>query len=161
MPSSRECAHRCALLMKHQAAASYVLVGVQFVCMGAILFSGPWFARHVVYFTLELSGSLLVLWAILAMRVTKVNVFPDVKAGSRLVTNGPYQWIRHPMYTALLMIMLALVCESFSYWRGFWWVLLAADLVAKLWYEEKLLGEVFDDYEAYRLRTWRLIPWIF
>jgi len=147
--------------MKYKATWSYVLVGVQFVCLGAILVSGPWIARHAWFFTLELLGILLVIWAILAMKVNKVNVFPDVKAGSRLVTHGPYQWIRHPMYTALLMIMLALVCESFSYWRGFWWLLLTVDLVVKLSYEERLLGEAFDDYESYRLRTWRLVPWIF
>jgi len=147
--------------MKRQFVRSYVLVGVQFICVGAILVSGPWVAGNGWFFALELSGILLLVWAIFTMRITKVNVFPDVKAGSRLVTNGPYQWIRHPMYTALLMIMLALVCESFSYWRGFWWSVLCADLVAKLSYEEKLLGEVFDDYEAYRLRTWRLVPWMF
>ena len=149
--------------MKHKTdrVPSYVLVGVQFACMGAILVSGPWFARNEWFFTLELSGGLLGLWAILSMKLQNMNVFPDVRAGSRLVTGGPYQWIRHPMYTALLMIMLALVCESFSYWRGFWWLLLTADLVVKLSYEERLLGEAFDDYEAYRLRTWRLVPWIF
>lgn len=149
--------------MKHKTdrVPSYVLVGVQFACMGAILVSGPWFARNEWFFTLELSGGLLGLWAILSMKLQNMNVFPEVRAGSRLVTNGPYQWIRHPMYTALLMIMLALVCESFSYWRGFWWLLLTADLVVKISYEERLLGEAFDDYEAYRLRTWRLVPWIF
>ena len=147
--------------MKHVSAVSCVLVGVQLACMGAILLSGPWVAGNGWFFTLELSGILLVAWATFAMQVKNINVFPEVRAGSRLVTHGPYRWIRHPMYAALLLIMLALVCESFSYWRGFWWILLAADLVAKLSYEERLLGDVFDDYEAYRLRTWRLVPWIF
>ena len=147
--------------MNRQSVRSYMLVGVQFVCMGAILVSGPWIPGNGWLLTLELSGILLAVWAIFAMRITKVNVFPEVRTGSRLVTNGPYRWIRHPMYTALLLITLALLSESFSYWRGFWWLVLCADLVAKLSYEEKLLGEVFDDYEAYRLRTWRLVPWIF
>lgn len=138
-----------------------MFVGVQFACIIAFLVSGPWIARQAWFLTLELLGILLMTWAILTMRVTKVNVFPEVRAGSRLVTNGPYRWIRHPMYTALLLITLALLCESFSYWRGFWWILLSADLVAKLFAEERSLGEVFDDYEAYRSRTWRLVPWIF
>lgn len=147
--------------MKHVSLRSYVLVGVQFACLVAFLVSGPWIAGHAGFFTLELLGILLMTWAILTMKINKVNAFPEVKAGSRLVTNGPYRWIRHPMYTALLLITLALVCDSFSYWRGFWWILLSADLVVKLSYEERFLREVFDDYEAYRLRTWRLVPWIF
>lgn len=148
-------------MMKPASIRSYVLVGVQFACIVAILASGPWIARQAWFFTLELSGILLMLWAMLTMKLTHVNVFPEVRAGSRLVTDGPYQRIRHPMYTALLLITLALVCDSFSYWRGFWWLALCADLVAKLSYEERFLGEVFDDYEAYRLRTWRLVPRIF
>lgn len=147
--------------MKSISFRSYVLVGVQFACIAAFLVSGPWIARHAWFLALELSGILLMAWAILCMRVNKINAFPEVKTGSRLVTNGPYRWIRHPMYTALLLITLALVCESFSYWRGFWWILLSADLVVKLSHEERFLGEMFDDYEAYRLRTWRLVPWMF
>ncbi len=152
---------RHVVVMKPVSTWSYVLVGVQFTCIVAFLVSGPWIARQAWFLTLELSGILLMMWAILAMKVTKVNVFPEVKAGSRLVTNGPYRWIRHPMYTALLLVTLALLCESFSYWRGFWWLLLSANLVVKLSAEERSLGEVFDDYEAYRSRTWRLVPWIF
>ena len=147
--------------MMRISVRSYVLVGVQFACIMAFLVSGPWIALQAWFFALELLGILLMTWAILTMRVTKVNVFPEVGAGSRLVTNGPYRWIRHPMYTALLLITLALLCESFSYWRGFWWILLGADLVAKLSAEERFLGAVYDDYEAYRSRTWRLVPWIF
>ena len=147
--------------MMRTSFKSYVLVGVQFACIMAFLVSGPWVPGNGWLLTLELLGILLAVWAIFAMKVTKVNVFPEVRAGSRLVTNGPYRWIRHPMYTALLLITLALLCESFSYWRGFWWMLLSADLVAKLSAEERFLGEIFDDYEAYRLLTWRLVPCIF
>lgn len=147
--------------MKHVSVRSYVLVGIQLACIGAMLVSGPWVAGNGWFFTLELSGILLMAWAMFTMKLTHVNVFPEVRAGSRLVTNGPYRWIRHPMYTALLLIALALVCESFSYWRGACWLVLSADLVVKLSCEERFLGEVFDDYEAYRLRTWRLVPWLF
>ena len=147
--------------LKADRINSYVLVGVQFACIGVILVSGPWVAGHEWFFILELSGILLGIWAAATMKVRNVNVFPEVKSGSHLVTGGPYRWIRHPMYTALLMVMLALVCESFSYWRGFCWLLLSVNLVAKLFYEETFLREAFDDYEGYQLRTWRLIPWIF
>ncbi len=150
-------------MMKHKADGikSYVLVSIQFACIGVILVSGPWVAGHGLFLTLELLGGLLGIWAVVTMKVKNVNVFPEVKPGSHLVTAGPYQWIRHPMYAALLMVMLALVWESFSYWRGLCWLLLSTNLVVKLSHEETLLREVFDDYEAYESRTWRLIPLIF
>ena len=110
--------------------------------------------------TLEFLGGLLGIWAVVTMQWSNLNVMPEVRSGSRLVTDGPYQWIRHPMYTALLTVTLALVCASFSYVRGLYWVILLATLVVKLAYEERCLQEAFDDYDAYRLRTWRLIPWI-
>ncbi len=145
---------------KPRRVMSCLLVGVQFACIGAILVSGPWIARHGVFFTLELLGCLLGVWAVVTMQWKNLNVLPEVRSGSRLVTDGPYRRIRHPMYTALLMVTLALVCESFSSLRGLCWLTLSATLVVKLSYEEMCLREAFDDYDAYRSRTWRLIPWI-
>ncbi len=149
-------------MKQHQSrrVTSWLLVGVQFACIGAILVSGPWVAWHGVYFALELLGCLLGLWAAVTMQWKNLNVLPEVRSGSRLVTDGPYRWIRHPMYTALLTVTLALVCASFSSLRGLSWLLLSATLVVKLSYEERCLREAFDDYDAYRLQTWRLIPWI-
>ncbi len=151
------------MVMQHGKAGrvtSWLLVGVQFACMGAILVSGPWVAGHGAFFVLELSGCLLGMWAVAAMQWRNLHVLPEVRPGSRLVTDGPYRWIRHPMYTALLMVTLALVGASLSYWRGGCWVTLCATLVVKLSREETCLREAFDDYDAYRLRTWRLIPWM-
>ena len=140
---------------------SFVLVAVQFACMAAILVPGPWVATQVGFFTVELVGVVLGTWAVMTMTVKNLAVLPEVKAGSRLVTHGPYQWIRHPMYAAILLVTLALVGEAFSYGRGTCWLILLADLVAKLSYEETVLRKAFPDYDRYRLRTWRLIPWVF
>ncbi len=145
---------------KTVSVTSCMLAGVQFSCVGAILVSGPWIAGDAALFAMELLGGLLGVWALTTMKLKNVHVLPEVKAGSCLVTGGPYHWIRHPMYTALLTVTLALVCESFSAVRGFSWLLLFATLAVKLSREERCLREAFDEYEAYRLRTWRLVPWI-
>ncbi len=62
--------------------------------------------------------------------------------------------------TALLLLMLALVFEEFSYWRGLMWVVLLVDLFLKLRYEEVLLVKNFPKYAEYQKRTHKLIPWI-
>ena len=140
---------------------SFVLVAVQLACMAAILVPGPWVATQVGFFTMELVGVVLGTWAVMTMTVKNLAVLPEVKKGSRLVTHGPYRWIRHPMYAAILLVTLALVGEAFSYGRGTCWLILLADLVAKLSYEETVLRKAFPDYDRYRWRTWRLMPGVF
>ena len=139
---------------------SYLFVGVQFVCLGLILTTGPWLAKTPGFLFLELFGGFLGVWAIWTMKLRNLSALPDIKSHSPLQTGGPYRWIRHPMYTALLLLMLALVCEEFSYWRGLMWVLLLVDLFLKLRYEEVLLAKNFPEYAEYQQHTHKLIPWI-
>jgi protein-S-isoprenylcysteine O-methyltransferase Ste14 len=139
---------------------SYTFVGVQFVCLGLILTTGPWLAKTPGLLFLELFGGFLGVWAIWTMKLRNLSVLPDIKSDSPLQTGGPYRWIRHPMYTALLLLMLALVFEEFSYWRGLMWVVLLVDLFLKLRYEEVLLLKNFPEYAEYQTRTHKLIPWI-
>jgi len=139
---------------------SYLFVGVQFVCLGLILTTGPWLAKTPGFLFLELFGGFLGVWAIWTMKLRNLSALPDIKSHSPLQTGGPYRWIRHPMYTALLLLMLALVCEEFSYWRGLMWGVLLVDLFLKLRYEEVLLAKNFLEYAEYQTRTHKLIPWI-
>ena len=139
---------------------SYTFVGVQFVCLSLILTTGPWLAKTPGFLFLELFGGFLGVWAIWTMKLRNLSALPDIKSHSPLQTGGPYRWIRHPMYTALLLLMLALVCEEFSYWRGLMWGVLLVDLFLKLRYEEVLLAKNFPEYAEYQQRTHKLIPWI-
>ncbi len=139
---------------------SYLLVSVQFLCLLYLAVTGPWIADGWLL-VLEGIGLLLGLWAIFAMGVSRVRVLPDVRPGAQLVERGPYRWIRHPMYAAVLLVALALVLNA--PWPGRWAALLvlALDLVVKLHYEEGLLAAALPGYAAYRARTKRLIPFVY
>ncbi len=139
---------------------SYAFVGIQFVCLGLIVFTGPWLAKTPVLFLMEMCGGFLGVWALLTMKLRHLSALPEVKPKSPLQTEGPYRWIRHPMYTALLLLTLALVIEEFSPLRGVVWCVLVVDLYLKLQYEEGLLLKAFPDYRDYQTRTHKLIPWI-
>lgn len=41
------------------------------------------------------------------------------------------------------------------------WLALLAVLIAKAWLEEQWLLKRYPEYANYRLRTWRLVPWIY
>lgn len=107
---------------------------------------------------MEILGLGLGVWAIAAMRPGKFNIVPDVISGGRLVVRGPYRYVRHPMYAGLLLVTLPLLIDTFTILRLSVWILLCADLLLKLTYEEKLLATHFPDYVLYQKETKRLIP---
>ena len=86
---------------------------------------------------------------------------PRPKAGARLVRSGPYQIVRHPIYSGLLIAAF-----GWALLHGRWLGLLAAaSLVhffdAKATREEAWLVERFPDYLAYRERVVKLLPGVY
>jgi len=140
---------------------SYLLVTIQFVAIFIILLTGPLIARQPLLFGLQLIGGLIGVWAVLVMHAGTLHVLPDVRATGQLVHRGPYRYIRHPMYLAVLLTMLALVLAAFSVLRFGSWLLLAVDILAKITYEEQLLRSHYPTYATYQQRSWRLIPWLY
>jgi protein-S-isoprenylcysteine O-methyltransferase Ste14 len=85
-----------------------------------------------------------------------------IQRGHALVTDGLYRVIRNPSYLGLL-VMLGGWALAF---RSLCGLALAAlfvpPLIARIRSEEALLAEHFGaEYEAYRARTWRLIPYVY
>ena len=140
---------------------SYLLVIIQFACLFGLAFTGPVIARNPIWLVVEMLGLAVGVWAVVAMRFFNFNVTPDVKIDGFMVEQGPYRWIRHPMYASLLIIGAALVADTFS-WLGLAILLvLAVDLVVKLTYEESLLQNHYPAYADYMTRTKRLVPGIY
>lgn len=144
----------------HHGIQSYVFVGVQFICLGWMFATGPWVAKTPELFLIEMLGGVLGMWALWTMKPRHLSALPEIKPQSPLQTGGPYRWIRHPMYTAVLLFTLALVVEEFSPLRWMVWCILVVDLYLKLQYEEKLLMKAFPDYRYYQAHSHKLIPWI-
>ncbi len=140
---------------------SYALVIIQFGALIALALTGPIIARHPVLLIIEIAALALGAWAILTVQIRHVNVIPDVRHGSRLVREGPYRWIRHPMYAAILLGALALVLDELTPLRLLIYAVLLIDLVVKLNYEERLLAAAFPIYTAYQEVSKRLIPFIY
>ena len=80
----------------------------------------------------------------------------------RLVTEGPYRLVRHPIYAALLGKLIA-TNFAFGHWLG---LLLAGGFfvigtMIRIRSEEKLLREAFGpEFDAYARRVPALIPWV-
>ncbi len=105
-------------------------------------------------------GLLLLLWS----RVTLGRNWSAglvLKEDQELIQNGPYAFIRHPIYTGLFLMIFG---EAFWYATLSWFALFIAVLVGmwvKAQREEELLTKHFPTaYPAYKKRTKALIPFV-
>jgi protein-S-isoprenylcysteine O-methyltransferase Ste14 len=87
-----------------------------------------------------------------------VAIQPD----HRLVTDGLYGLIRNPSYLGLLVNSLGWALAFRAGVGVALTLLMIVPLVARMRSEERLLADRFgSEYEAYRARTWRLIPYLY
>jgi len=139
---------------------SSLLVGTQLVLLVYLAASGP-VLPYAWPLVLIASGVMLGLWSVFAMRVSRWSMFPEPHPEASLVTSGPYRWIRHPMYTSVLIVTSGWVAANPTPLRGLAWLALIAVLVFKLFREERLWAQKIDSYGTYQRSSWRLFPGIF
>ncbi|QCU90520.1 methyltransferase family protein [Thiomicrorhabdus sediminis] len=139
---------------------SYALVIAQFTLIALLLLALPLsFAWPVL--AIQAVALLLALSAFWAMSLHNFNIIPDPKKGALLVKHGPYRWIRHPMYSSIIIFFLPLVMLDFTGINLILFANLMIVLLIKLHYEEWLLEQVFNNYPDYQLQTKKLFPWIY
>jgi protein-S-isoprenylcysteine O-methyltransferase Ste14 len=132
--------------------------GLLAVLGGRAVLASPAISFEVVAM---LAGSaVLALWALDANRPGNFNIRPTPRHGGTLITSGPYRWIRHPMYTSVLLAAAAAAVTSFEPVDALLWLALLGVLLAKSSLEERALARRFPGYQDYRVRTTRFIPWL-
>jgi protein-S-isoprenylcysteine O-methyltransferase Ste14 len=132
-------------------------VGAQFAAIGYLVWRTDFVAPEA-WAAVQLLGGALALWAIAAMRRSRLRIRPEPSPEAQLVTEGPYRRVRHPMYTALLLVCWPPALAAFRWDSLLVAALLTLALVAKLRYEERLLVGRFPGYAEYRRRSAALLP---
>lgn len=142
--------------------AGKISTAVQFFLIGALIVTGPIFTfGNVILLLTQMASLILGIWAIQVVGVYNVSIFPIPRQGLELQINGPYRWIRHPMYLAVLLFTAPITLQHPTMVKTSFMVLLVADLVSKITIEESLLKKEIPTYTSYMKKTWRLIPLIY
>ena len=104
---------------------------------------------------------LLFVWAFASMRVGNFSLAPEPRGGAQMVTRGPYRWIRHPMYTSVILGGMGALLTRATLADGLQCGLLTIVILAKIRREESLLSQRYQAYIEYKSRTVALLPGIF
>jgi len=100
---------------------------------------------------------------ILYVLVLRTNTYAsrviEVEQGQQVISSGPYAFVRHPMYLAMILMMTASPLALGSYWAMLPSVLFIALLAARAKNEEELLQKELKGYTEYMQKThYRLFP---
>ncbi len=138
-----------------------VWVIAQFVLAAALVLSADWRQLPPAVLALTLPGVAIAVWAWGTMGLRRLRVTPTPREDGPLLQHGPYRWIRHPMYSGLLLFTAPLLVSPADGWRAAAWLGLLVVLIAKAKEEERLLRARFPRYADYADRTARFLPGIF
>jgi len=84
----------------------------------------------------------------------------EVQAGHRVITNGPYRYVRHPSYSGVELILIGIGLASGDVVGLLAATLLGlAGLTVRIWAEERQLrGALGEEYERFAAGRKRLVP---
>ena len=108
---------------------------------------------------IALAGFALLQWAQITLGRSWSDT-PRMMKGQALITSGPYQFIRHPIYTAFILILGSTFFISANWLIGLTWAgMTVLDITSRIGFEESLMVEYFgDQYREYLKKTGRLLP---
>lgn len=128
---------------------------------GRLFWSAMPMAFVILGYLLLLGGIAITAWAQAVNRFFEPGVRLQRERGQRVISTGPYAFVRHPGYVGALMMFAGIALAL-----GSWWALLPAAiagaiLILRTSWEDALLHAGLDGYRDYARRVrFRLVPGI-
>lgn len=149
--------------MDKQSLRAWALVGLQGVLFGMVAIAallpalGPAvFAPLPMALALVVSGAIGVVSS--ARDLGSALTPLPIPNGTGMAAKGLYHWVRHPMYSSLVIICLGVAVGAGKIQTYVVVVLLAVFFMVKARTEERYLLSVYPDYATYAAATGRFVP---
>jgi len=139
---------------------SKFLVLVQFISIGVILYPKKTVTLMPFWWILLLIATVTVLWIFTHNKIGNFNIVPEIKDEAKLIVTGPYKFVRHPMYSSLILFMLGVVLWHFNWINLLALTIMSIAVILKAFKEERLWHVNDATYEAYKKRTTMIIPFL-
>ena len=137
-----------------------LLVLLQFGLIALMLLFSHAFLSSIYGLIIFSLGVLLGIWALTHNQRGNFHIQPKLKENSTLITTGIYSYIRHPMYSSVILMMLGVLISTPSISEWIFFILLITVLVLKAKREESLWMVHDKAYVAYQQETKLFVPYI-
>jgi protein-S-isoprenylcysteine O-methyltransferase Ste14 len=139
----------------------HIFVGIQFALIFSIIFSPS--GNELFNLQRELGWFLVILGSfgiLVSMKQlgSALTALPESKPGASLVTEGLYKFVRHPIYSFLILLTAGITLEKSSLVALAFFSLLILLLQLKYRYEDRLLRLKWLEAEQYQENTPALFP---
>lgn len=141
-------------------------------------------AHHMLFYVLLLAAPLEAVvrggapgWRGVGVALFTLGVFGYRRAGAALgdalsplvsprpeatlVTEGPYRWLRHPMYLSQALIAIGAPLTLGCRWATWLAVPAIGILGVRMWLEDAALARRFPDYPRYAATAKRILPFLY
>jgi protein-S-isoprenylcysteine O-methyltransferase Ste14 len=139
---------------------SIIATVVSILALVTLILNHGLFSRLPVVIGVQTLAILLMIWARLTLGVRSFHAAANPTEGT-LITGGPYNYIRNPIYTAVIIFTVAGVLANYSLQNSLLGLVILAGMVIRSLCEERLLRVQYPEYADYARRTWRMIPYVF
>ena len=140
--------------------SSRLLVGIQFVTIALIMIPKQAIMITSLWWVCIMIATLTALWIFTHNKVGNFNIVPEIRDNAKLIVTGPYRFVRHPMYSSLILFMLGIVLWHFNWINVLLLSIMIGAVSVKAFREEQLWGYHDSAYEAYKKRTKMIIPFM-
>jgi protein-S-isoprenylcysteine O-methyltransferase Ste14 len=134
-------------------------LAVVIVAVVSLMFTDSLLATQPVGISIQVLAALLMLWARVTFGRRSFHASANPTEGG-LVTNGPYKYLRHPIYAAVLYFVWTGVLYHLSLLSCVLGTVVTVGLSIRMFAEERLVAGKYPEYTEYAATTKRVIPFI-
>lgn len=124
-----------------------------------LMITGNFFSSSPFVIAAQVLAVALMIWARRSFKSGQFSINAEPKEGS-LMSNGPYRFIRHPMYAASLLLIWSSVLGHLSTVTMIVGLIVTLNIFYRISVEEQHLREHFPGYAEYARKTKRILPYL-
>ena len=134
--------------------------GIAVLGLVFLVYNNSVISKNPVIIIVQLLSFCLMIWARIIFKLRSFHLTGNTTKGG-LVTNGPFRWLRHPIYAAVIYFAWACLIAFPKFETLIFVIFITGGLFTRMLLEEKALNKEYPEYVEYSKRTKRLIPFIY